>query len=367
MAFARKKTWTIAAAVLVLAASCALVVLRMRDLGASASHNPSGAGAGDAAMPETYSMFVFPPTRLMCVRGSDNAPFIALPLGAVVVADPPHECERLSSAYLAAHRAAGTKDAAVPSASGLSLLVAGPLLVGPWGSSKVRRLSCTGREIDLELGYAGSSPAPKAEAWRHLLVVPLLLTHGRYRLSAAWVEETGKVERVEFTCPFDVAGSVSVSQPVRAAGVDFQTVVDSSCRAPAEAATAALHCGLLLRNTTDHGIQIDPNHIRWGRESVTKPLGHTLQFGGGSDKTILYKPVVLPAGSNCLFLVRGELTTVQRDGIRLFARRVGPGFSSYHGLTPGTCFASFDFMGSIHLDSPSLRVRTEPAAFTILP
>jgi hypothetical protein len=356
-------------------------------------YSPTVPVDADLPVPEEYSMSARMQSLLyqtsQNVRPAERAAFLGLPEGAVVLTNPASDSQSIIAAYTAAHAQGKQGEVTLNPDCGLSILTAGPLLQ-PGDQVVVRDLFRSGQRIELQVIYSQSEAGEKvpSDSWRPVVLVPLLLTTGTYELQVSWwayanpqmmpmrLEDGKPLNRVPllYEYRFKVTGGVSQSPVVRADGADFQTLAESPCPMPPNLDRRSLHLGFRITNRSDKDLWFDPRGLGLFEDNFKTADGRLLHYAGGSDRSILARPLTLLPGKSHLFIVRAQLERVRNGELLRLSGTMGSGdfFWSYMGLTPGKYQLAFEY-GVVPqpLRPPEIywtgRVRSGPAEIEIVP
>lgn len=366
----------------------------------SMPYSPATPVAEDVAIPDNFSVFFPVLTVVVLPKRFSREPeryaaactaSRSLPARAVVVTDPPDTYAATAALFREALAQAEKGELRVKPGCGLSVLAVGPLLE-PSVQFECRHLTCRGKRIEVEIAHTAGVPPRKEqkikeEPWRPLVVIPLLLRAGSYQLKVTWramdkIREGKPLpgDPLVQTCTFAAPEGMVESPALRVNGVDFQTLVDSRRSVPKEGHRCNLHLGLRVTNRGNKELLFEPGGVHLMLGSLRTTKGCSFRCGVSCDGTMVSKPVPIPPGTSCIFMVRGELGWFKDRQIRggwyeggtgLFLSGVigrGDIFWYYDGLTAGKYRLCLDYHV---LDRPASfwtgRVRTQDAEFEIVP
>jgi hypothetical protein len=319
----------------------------------------------DVPRPDEYSMSAQMQSILFQTYFNARTPereyYRTLRDGAVVVTNPPLDRLSVAEVYAKVDAQGRDEELSVPAGTALSILTAGPLLQ-PYDQVIVRGLARSGKRVELQVAYAhtqlGTVERPKAEDWRPLLLVPLILPGGAYELRVTWrkyatpspttrLEDGKPVDQppLVYEYRFKVPEGVAESPVVRAGKADFQTLAEGQCRMGQDTEWRNVHLGLRVTNRGDKALLFDPRGLGLFAESLKTADGRLLRYGGGNDGTIVARPLSLPPGKSHLFIVRALLEWGRGGEALRLSGSAGSGdfYWYYQGLTFGKYDLTFEY------------------------
>jgi RNA polymerase sigma factor (sigma-70 family) len=320
-------------------------------VGNKKSDEQGGARAGQPEPPAPVQREVPIPTDDSVIEGLGTGPENqVVSQGAVVVEDPRSLIVKDQVRLFTAARTRGLKQKPeLKSGANLNILAAGPVLHVP-DEAVARRLVRRGNRLDLEVLHTQTDRIDRNVPWQPLVRVPVDIPPGRYTLTVTWraveslanakpLNKPPQVNRFDFV----VVERCTVSKVIRIGAVEFQSVADPRCVAPAEGKQSPFEAGLRFTNRGNKELLF--NLFRTHTPTLRNAAGAGVQrdhLQDGKPDPDKVPPRRVGAGQSATLFLRGTLVS-KPGGLQLHLSDGVGGDWVFSGLRAGKYRLNFKY------------------------